>query len=103
MVLETMSRVLVQIVCPVCPSQEGEKKGITPEEVYTSVQVSRDSSVLPCKWLKAELPGLLDQVRMLVSGSSLQSCSGKTTADDQVSSLVLEGCGFKVHCGFFLA
>ncbi|XP_075871631.1 E3 ubiquitin-protein ligase RNF31 [Nelusetta ayraudi] len=62
--------------------REGEKKGITAEEVYTSIQVSRDTSVLPCKWLKAELPGLLDQVRVLVSAASLRFESGRTSAED---------------------
>lgn len=57
--------------------------------MYTSVKVSRDTSILPCKWLKAELPRLLDQVRMLVSASSLQSVSGKTTTDETVSMLHL--------------
>lgn len=57
--------------------------------MYASVKVSGDTSILPCKWLKAELPRLLDQVRMLVSASSLQSVSGKTTTDEIVSMLRL--------------
>lgn len=72
-----------------CLYKEGEKKGLSPEEVYTSIKVSGDTSILPCKWLKAELPRLLDQVRMLVSASSLQSVSGKTTTDETVSMLHL--------------
>uniref|UniRef100_A0A4W6DXU5 Ring finger protein 31 n=1 Tax=Lates calcarifer TaxID=8187 RepID=A0A4W6DXU5_LATCA len=36
--------------------RDGEKKGVSPEEVYTSMRVAGDSSILPCKWLKTELP-----------------------------------------------
>lgn len=62
--------------------QDGEKKGVNPEEVYTSMRVAGDSSILPCKWLKTELPLLLDQIRMLVATSSL------TTAEHTVSLLL---------------
>uniref|UniRef100_A0A671VKD6 Potassium voltage-gated channel subfamily B member 2-like n=1 Tax=Sparus aurata TaxID=8175 RepID=A0A671VKD6_SPAAU len=47
--------------------RDGEKKGVSPEEVYTSMRVAGDSSILPCKWLKTELPLLLDQIRMSVA------------------------------------
>lgn len=50
---------------------------MSPEEVYTSMRVAGDSNILPCKWLKMELPLLLDQIRMLVATSSLQSVSDK--------------------------
>uniref|UniRef100_A0A8D3CDA5 RBR-type E3 ubiquitin transferase n=1 Tax=Scophthalmus maximus TaxID=52904 RepID=A0A8D3CDA5_SCOMX len=53
--------------------RDGEKKGVSPEEVYTSMRVAGDSSILPCKWLKTELPLLLDQIRMLVATSPLQA------------------------------
>lgn len=75
--------------------QDGEKKGVSPEEVYTSMRVAGDSSILPCKWLKKELPLLLDQIRMLVATSSLQSFSDKTTTEHTVSmilSVLLKGC-----------
>uniref|UniRef100_A0A3P8U355 Uncharacterized protein n=1 Tax=Amphiprion percula TaxID=161767 RepID=A0A3P8U355_AMPPE len=36
--------------------RDGEKKGVSPEEVYTSMRVAGDRSNLPCKWLKTELP-----------------------------------------------
>lgn len=49
--------------------QDGEKKGVSPEEVYTSIKVTGDTSILPSKWLKTELPLLLDRVRMLVATS----------------------------------
>eukprot|EP00064_Thunnus_orientalis_P004382 superscaffoldBa00000396_g4393 len=63
------------------PSPDGEKKGVGPEEVYTSVRVAGDSNILPCKWLKTELPLLLDHIRMFVATSSLQSISDKTAAE----------------------
>uniref|UniRef100_A0A3Q2WD32 E3 ubiquitin-protein ligase RNF31-like n=1 Tax=Haplochromis burtoni TaxID=8153 RepID=A0A3Q2WD32_HAPBU len=52
--------------------RHGEKKGVSPEEVYTSMRVAGDSNILPCKWLKTELPLLLDQIRMLVATSVIQ-------------------------------
>ncbi|KAF3698853.1 E3 ubiquitin-protein ligase RNF31 [Channa argus] len=61
--------------------RDGEKKGVSPEEVYTSMKVAGDSSIVPCKWLKTELPLLLDQIRMLVATSSLQYISDKTTPE----------------------
>uniref|UniRef100_A0A674DVP8 E3 ubiquitin-protein ligase RNF31-like n=1 Tax=Salmo trutta TaxID=8032 RepID=A0A674DVP8_SALTR len=42
--------------------RDGEKKGVSPEEVYTGMRVSGDGNILPCDWLKAELPHLLDQI-----------------------------------------
>ncbi|KAJ8272532.1 hypothetical protein GJAV_G00090290 [Gymnothorax javanicus] len=47
--------------------REGEKKGVSPEEVYTSVRVSGGSSVAPCDWLKTELPHLLDEICAMAS------------------------------------
>lgn len=35
-----------------------------------SVRVTGDRSNLPCKWLKMELPLLLDQIRTLVAASA---------------------------------
>lgn len=62
---------------------------MSPEEVYTSMRVAGDSNILPCKWLKTKLPLLLDQIRMLVATSSLQSFSDKTPTEDKVSNLLL--------------
>uniref|UniRef100_A0AAZ3QE87 RBR-type E3 ubiquitin transferase n=1 Tax=Oncorhynchus tshawytscha TaxID=74940 RepID=A0AAZ3QE87_ONCTS len=42
--------------------RDGEKKGVSPEEVYTGMRVSGGGNILPCDWLKAELPHLLDQI-----------------------------------------
>uniref|UniRef100_A0A3Q2XVI1 Ring finger protein 31 n=1 Tax=Hippocampus comes TaxID=109280 RepID=A0A3Q2XVI1_HIPCM len=42
--------------------RDGEKNGVSPEEVYTCVRVAKDSAVLPCKWLKSELPRQLDEI-----------------------------------------
>lgn len=58
------------------------------------MRVTGDSSILPCKWLKTELPLLLDQIRMLVATSSLKSISDKTTTQHTVSMrlIVIKGC-----------
>uniref|UniRef100_A0A671PWH3 E3 ubiquitin-protein ligase RNF31-like n=1 Tax=Sinocyclocheilus anshuiensis TaxID=1608454 RepID=A0A671PWH3_9TELE len=47
---------LIQII------RAGEKKGVSPEEVYTSMCVSGNSNVMPYDWLKAELPHVLDEI-----------------------------------------
>lgn len=60
--------------------QDGENNGVSPEEVYTSMRVAGDSRTLPCKWLQAELPVLLDQIRMLAAASSLQSGTEQTVS-----------------------
>ncbi|XP_069367686.1 E3 ubiquitin-protein ligase RNF31 isoform X4 [Paralichthys olivaceus] len=75
-VIETSVGVSFICICPFCVHQDGEKKGMSPEEVYTSMRVAGDSSILPYKWLKSELPPLLDQIRMLVAASPQ---SDKTT------------------------
>lgn len=59
--------------------QEGEKKGMSPEEVYMSIRVTGDRINLPFKWLKVEFPLLLDQIRTLVA------TSGKITTEHKVS------------------
>uniref|UniRef100_A0AAQ6IF97 RBR-type E3 ubiquitin transferase n=1 Tax=Anabas testudineus TaxID=64144 RepID=A0AAQ6IF97_ANATE len=50
--------------------RDGEKKGVSPEEVYTSMRVAGDSSIPLCKWIKTELPLLLEQIQMSVATSS---------------------------------
>ncbi|KAG9332188.1 hypothetical protein JZ751_015551, partial [Albula glossodonta] len=42
--------------------REGEKKGVSPEEVYTSVCVSGGDGISPCDWLTSELPHMLDEI-----------------------------------------
>ncbi|XP_033961076.1 E3 ubiquitin-protein ligase RNF31 isoform X3 [Pseudochaenichthys georgianus] len=51
--------------------RDGEKKGVSPEEVFTSMRVAGDSSILPCRWLKTELPLLMDNITTLVATSPL--------------------------------
>lgn len=53
------------------------------------MRVSRDSSITPCKWLKSELPLLLDQIRMSVATSSLQT-TGHTVS--MLLSALIKGC-----------
>ncbi|TRY84124.1 hypothetical protein DNTS_026030 [Danionella cerebrum] len=47
--------------------REGEKKGVSPEEVYTSTRVSGNSNVTPYDWLKVELPHVLDEICVLAA------------------------------------
>ncbi|KAM9322401.1 E3 ubiquitin-protein ligase RNF31 [Pholidichthys leucotaenia] len=61
--------------------RDGEKKGVSPEEVYTSMRVAGDSSILPCKWLKTELPLLLDQIVTSVAATSRQFSTEKTLVE----------------------
>lgn len=75
-------------MCPFCLSQEGEKKGLSPEEVYTSMKVAGNRSFLPCMWLEMELPLLLDQIRMLVATFSSHPGSEKTIVEHTVSFLL---------------
>ncbi|XP_061086290.1 E3 ubiquitin-protein ligase RNF31-like, partial [Conger conger] len=42
--------------------RDGEQKGVSPEEVYAALCVSRGSDVSPCDWLDSELPHLLDEI-----------------------------------------
>ncbi|KAI5093130.1 E3 ubiquitin-protein ligase RNF31 [Silurus meridionalis] len=42
--------------------REGEGKGVSPEEVYTSLRVSGGISGTPYDWLKTELPHRLDEI-----------------------------------------
>lgn len=72
-----------QCLCFLYVFQDGEKKGVSPEEVYTSMLVTKDRSLMPFKWLKTELPLLLDHIRSLVAASSLQS--DKTVIKSSVS------------------
>ncbi|KAF7641906.1 hypothetical protein LDENG_00268680 [Lucifuga dentata] len=37
------------------------------------MRVAGDTSTLPCRWLKTELPALLDQIRVLAASSSFHS------------------------------
>nr|XP_023865712.1 E3 ubiquitin-protein ligase RNF31 isoform X1 [Salvelinus alpinus]XP_023865713.1 E3 ubiquitin-protein ligase RNF31 isoform X1 [Salvelinus alpinus] len=68
--------------------RDGEKKGVSPEEVYTGMRVSGDGNILPCDWLKAELPHLLDQICATASSSRAadlkagQNQNGTGTAED---------------------
>uniref|UniRef100_A0A3P9LRS3 Uncharacterized protein n=1 Tax=Oryzias latipes TaxID=8090 RepID=A0A3P9LRS3_ORYLA len=59
--------------------EEGEK--LFPHEALTSTDVCNLSS----KWLKMELPLLLDQIRMLVATSSSQSTSERICKEDAVT------------------
>uniref|UniRef100_A0A3Q4H128 E3 ubiquitin-protein ligase RNF31-like n=1 Tax=Neolamprologus brichardi TaxID=32507 RepID=A0A3Q4H128_NEOBR len=49
-------------------SQEAEKRGISPEEVYAALGACGGSNVNPCDWLTSELPHLLDEICSEKSG-----------------------------------
>ncbi|XP_041847538.1 E3 ubiquitin-protein ligase RNF31 isoform X2 [Melanotaenia boesemani] len=66
--------------------RDGEKKGVSPEEVYTSMRVAGRSSVLSRGWLKTELPLLLDQIRLTVATSSFQCVSDQTLMEHDNTS-----------------
>uniref|UniRef100_A0A8C8GL98 RBR-type E3 ubiquitin transferase n=1 Tax=Oncorhynchus tshawytscha TaxID=74940 RepID=A0A8C8GL98_ONCTS len=58
--------------------RDGEKKGVSPEEVYTGMRVSGVGNILPCDWLKAELPHLLDQICATATSSRATRGGGVT-------------------------
>ncbi|XP_066520072.1 interferon regulatory factor 9 [Hoplias malabaricus] len=45
--------------------KEGEKRGVSPEEVYAAIQLSGGSN--PFDWLQSELPHLLDEICALAA------------------------------------
>ncbi|XP_077581291.1 E3 ubiquitin-protein ligase RNF31 isoform X2 [Stigmatopora nigra] len=68
---------LIQVI------RDGEKNGISPEEMYTCMRVAKDTNILPCKWLKSELPKQLDKISKMsatLSHQSNKSC--EAPADD---------------------
>ncbi|XP_030630424.1 E3 ubiquitin-protein ligase RNF31-like [Chanos chanos] len=62
--------------------RDGEKRGISPEEVYAALNVSGGSNVDPFDWLQSELPHLLDEICAVVA--SIQD--NKTAKDGQPQS-----------------
>ncbi|XP_076018488.1 E3 ubiquitin-protein ligase RNF31 [Genypterus blacodes] len=66
--------------------RDGEKKGVSPEEVYTGMQVAGDTSILSYKWFKTELPVLLDHIRILAASSSFHPIVDMTIKEHKVSA-----------------
>uniref|UniRef100_A0A3B4AG94 RanBP2-type domain-containing protein n=1 Tax=Periophthalmus magnuspinnatus TaxID=409849 RepID=A0A3B4AG94_9GOBI len=62
--------------------REGEKKGISPEEVYTSLTLSQDPQ--PWRWMKSDLPRVLAQIQLLVSTAMVQD-KNRSNAQHTVS------------------
>ncbi|KAI7809639.1 E3 ubiquitin-protein ligase RNF31 isoform X2 [Triplophysa rosa] len=67
--------------------REGEKKGVSPEEVYTSMCVSGNSNVTPYDWLKTELPHVLDEICVMAAScqqesNALSNSSGENESQD---------------------
>ncbi|XP_061551005.1 E3 ubiquitin-protein ligase RNF31 isoform X1 [Phycodurus eques] len=67
--------------------RDGEKNGISPEEVYTCMKVARDTNILPCQWLKSELAQQLDKISLLsamFSHQSIRSCEASAEGSGKV-------------------
>ncbi|KPP65194.1 E3 ubiquitin-protein ligase RNF31-like, partial [Scleropages formosus] len=63
---------LVQLI------REGERNGVSPEEVYTSLRVSAGSSFAPCDWVRLELPHLLDEICAMAASVQQQPTVGRS-------------------------
>lgn len=61
---------------PVCPSQEAEKCGVSPEEVYAAICVCGGNNTKPCDWLTSELPHLLDEICAMAASVQLNYKAG---------------------------
>uniref|UniRef100_A0A3Q0T4X8 Uncharacterized protein n=1 Tax=Amphilophus citrinellus TaxID=61819 RepID=A0A3Q0T4X8_AMPCI len=87
--------------------RDGEKKGVSPEEVYTSMRVAGDSNILPCKWLKMELPLLEVQLSRaeakqawLTAGGDTERAARQALRDRlaKVKELCALGFSDEAHC-----
>lgn len=58
-------------------SQEAEKRGISPEEVYAALGACGGSNVNPCDWLTSELPHLLDEICAMAASVQLNYKMGR--------------------------
>lgn len=64
-------------------SQEAEKCGVTPEEVYAAILCS-GSSTKPCDWLTSELPHLLDEICAMAASVQLSCKAGDSGIQSEV-------------------
>ncbi|XP_053507578.1 E3 ubiquitin-protein ligase RNF31 isoform X2 [Ictalurus furcatus] len=60
--------------------REAEGKGVSPEEVYTSLRVSGGISGTPCDWVKTELPHRLDEICAMAASFQHKPKPLQTTA-----------------------
>lgn len=67
-------------------AQEGEVKGVSPEEVYTSLRVSGGISGTPCDWLKTELPHRLDEICAMAASFQHEPKPLQTTSAQHAES-----------------
>lgn len=90
--------------------REGEKRGVSPEEVYAALRVSRTSNVEsdPFDWISSELPHLLDEICAMAVSVQQAQCrmekpdnananstnSSSDMSDPQVSP---EGLGYDIQ------
>lgn len=63
-------------IYPVFPSQEAEKRGVSPEEVYAALCMCGGSN--PCDWLTSELPHLLDEICAMAASVQLNYRAGNS-------------------------
>jgi len=63
---------------------------VSPEEVYTGMRVAGDPNVLPCEWLRDQLPPLLDHICELVASFS-SSSRGNSGPSTQVTTELAVG------------
>lgn len=61
-------------------------KGVSPEEVYTSLRVSGGISGTPCDWLKTELPHRLDEICAMAASFQHEPKPLQTTAAQHAQS-----------------
>lgn len=59
-----------------CCSQDAEKRGVSPEEVYAALSSCGSSNVNPCDWLASELPHLLDEICAMAASVQLNYKAG---------------------------
>lgn len=64
------------MIPPVSHSQEAEKRGVSPEEVYAAVCMCGGSNINPCDWLTSELPHLLDEICAMAASVQLNYKAG---------------------------
>lgn len=77
-------------------SQEAEKRGVSPEEVYAALCVCSGSNVNPCDWLASELPHLLDEICAMAASVQLNCEEGEQRSAERPGPLGPAGEGVKI-------
>ncbi|XP_028817460.1 E3 ubiquitin-protein ligase RNF31-like isoform X2 [Denticeps clupeoides] len=61
--------------------REGEKRGVSPEEVCAALSVSRDSAVSLFDWIESELPRLLDEICAMAASVQQTLAAARDTVE----------------------